>query len=51
MSCFEILPIHGEGDREAVEGGVQHSNIVALDRPPSVTPTARHLPTSGEDFG
>ncbi len=49
QSDDQILPIHGEGNREAVEGGVQLSDAGLFDSPPSVDAARRHLPTSGED--
>jgi release factor glutamine methyltransferase len=46
-SMTKILSIHGEGDREAVEGGVQRSLVL---HPPSVSPAVCHLPVNGEDL-
>jgi cysteine desulfurase / selenocysteine lyase len=42
----DILPVYGEGDREAVEGGVRRH---LFRTPPSVSPAASHLPVNGED--
>jgi phosphoadenosine phosphosulfate reductase len=45
----KILPVHGEGNREAVEGGTKRVNTDDRGTAPSVTPLARHLPVNGED--
>ncbi len=37
MANLKILPTCGEGDREAVEGGVPLCNAGGLHRPPSVS--------------
>jgi hypothetical protein len=47
----QILPVYGEGDREAVEGGVRLSDSGAHASPPSVSPAAIHVPVNGEDLG
>ena len=50
-TCAIILPIHGQGDREAVEGVRRLTQGRAL--PPSPTTILRMvpLPASGEDMG
>ena len=45
----QILPVHGEGDREAVEGVIRHPNGDALATAPSVSPSGCHLPVNGEE--
>jgi hypothetical protein len=46
MMALKILPTCGEGNREAVEGGVRRH---LFRTPPSVSPSACHLPMNGED--
>ena len=48
--AHKILPVYGEGNREAVEGVPSLHNAGENAHPPSVTPSARHLPVNGEDF-
>jgi hypothetical protein len=49
-SALKILPVRGEGDRKAVEGGVRLACFGACVTPPSVSPLANHLPVNGEDL-
>jgi tRNA pseudouridine55 synthase len=50
IHSLKILPVHGEGNREAVEGGYCISKAGDLPQPPSVSPSGCHLPVNGEDF-
>ncbi len=48
----QILPVYGEGNREAVEGGLRHTDFKDRDRrpAPSVSPVGLPPPRSGEDL-
>jgi hypothetical protein len=50
MFRSKFLPVYGEGDRVAVEGGLQLSNARECDHPPSVSALRCHLPVNGEEF-
>ena len=49
MPDIENPPRHGEGNREAVEGAI-HPHQRRKLRPPSVSPSGRHLPVNGEEL-
>ncbi len=49
-TCAFILPIHGEGNREAVEG-VRLTQGRALPPTPTTILRMVPLPASGEDMG
>ncbi len=46
----EILPVHGEGNRAAVEGALGLSEREDGPRPPSASAAPSHLPVNGEDL-
>ena len=45
-----ILPVYGEGDREAVEGACRLPDRCALLPTPSVSAARCHLPMNGEEL-
>jgi hypothetical protein len=46
----KIFPVYGEGDREAVEGGLRLHDGCVWGCPPSVSRSGCHLPVNGEDL-
>lgn len=48
MGYLKILPVYGEGDRKAVEGG-SHSRCAMRPAPSDSCLRACHLPMNGED--
>jgi hypothetical protein len=47
---IKILPVYGEGNREAVEGVSKLLTIRNVVKAPSVSATHCHLPANGEDL-